>query len=167
VTLEPARRAALAAAQAEAEQEVREAQREAGGRVAEAQEEARRLLDAARNRGRAAAEREAAETRSRIEAQARSRVMEARRAAYDRLCDEARRAALGLREDQVYPALLERLAETARDLLGPDAEIRYDPPTRGGVIARAGTRSVDLTLPALGARCLAGLGRDVARLWTE
>lgn len=92
-------------------------------------------------------------------------MLEARRAVYDDFRGEARAAALGLREDPSYPALLKRLVAEARAALGPDAEVERDPEGAGGVRARSGARSVDLTLPALVEGCVARLGDRVTELW--
>ena len=77
----------------------------------------------------------------------------------------SREAVLRLREDSRYPALLDRLARTAREQLGPDAEVEVDPPGLGGVIGRTGRVSVDYTLPALADRAIASLGDELESLW--
>ena len=77
----------------------------------------------------------------------------------------SREAVLHLREDDRYPGLLDRLARTAREQLGPDAEVEVDPPGLGGVIGRKGQASVDYTLPALAERAIASLGDELESLW--
>ena len=55
-----------------------------------------------------------------------------------------------------------RLVARGRLLLGPDAELADAP---DGVVARAGTRSVELTLSSLAEDRLAVLGPEVEQLW--
>jgi len=78
----------------------------------------------------------------------------------------AREAALGLRENPGYPELLERLKRTAIAQLGSEAELEIDPPSVGGVIARAGSVRVDYTLPALAERELEALDGELEGLWS-
>ena len=112
--------------------------------------------------GRIAGAREAAVQRSFAHLQ----VLAAQREVYEEFCRRARAAALALREEPEYPALLDRLAEAARRELGERAEIERDPLADGGVVARDGTRSVDYTLPALADLAIAELGPHVRKLWT-
>jgi hypothetical protein len=144
--------------------------------VAQAELEARERLDAARHaagelvaRARAEGEAEGREQAARLDAgerfSAHLQVLAARRASYDALLEQARAAALALRGDPSYPELLDRLGAAARRDLGAGAELTVDPPERGGVVARAGSREVGYTLVALAERCVAGLGPKVARLW--
>jgi vacuolar-type H+-ATPase subunit E/Vma4 len=163
VSLEPLRASLLAQARAEAAALLDAAGREAGQRRAAARTDAESLLR------RAAAEREAAaaaaRARSRLRARrdARAIVLRARREAYEELRAAAQTAAAGLCAQPGYPRLRERLAAAAREQLGPDAEVTE--PAGGGVLARAGERLVDCSLPTLVERCLAGLGPDLEELW--
>lgn len=97
--------------------------------------------------------------------QAQGRVLRARREAYEALREEAIAAALELRGEPGYAALLDRLEAGARERLGPDATIERDPADVGGVIARDGQRMIDSTLPALVERLLDELGTEVESLW--
>ncbi len=96
---------------------------------------------------------------------ARRAVLGARRDAVERLRLEALGAVEELRQRPGYPDLEDDLADLALAVLGPDTEIERDPGQRGGVEARAGSRTVDLTLPSLAERCLRDLGADVETLW--
>ena len=58
---------------------------------------------------------------------AQGRVLRARREAYEALREEAIAAALELRGEPGYAALLDRLEAGARARLGPDATIERDP----------------------------------------
>lgn len=163
MNLEPLRASLLAQAHAEAGALLDAARREADGLRAEARAEAEALLR------QATAEREeasaAARARSLLAArrEARATVLRARRDAYEELHAAVLAAAADLRAGPDYPRLRERLAATARERLGPGAELTE--PAGGGVVARAGERLVDCSLPAMAERCLAGLGPDLEELW--
>ena len=92
-------------------------------------------------------------------------MLSARGALYEELGRRARAAVLDLRGEPGYEDLLARLAARARRELGDDAVLEVDPPDAGGVRARAGSRRVDYTLPALAAGCLESLGPRLRRLW--
>ena len=96
---------------------------------------------------------------------AQARIMRARREAYESLREEAVVAALRLRGEPGYEALLDHLEAEARVCLGPAATIERDPAGAGGVIARDGQRLVDSTLPTLVERALDELGTEVEALW--
>lgn len=160
MNLEPLRASLLALARAEARSALEAAHREAGERRAAAGVEAAELIR------RATAERDAAAGAARagrlLQARrdARAIVLRARREACDELRAAARSAAAGLRADD---GLRGHLAAIAREQLGNEAEL-VEPP-EGGVIARAGERLVDYSLPAMVDRCLTGLGAELEELW--
>lgn len=164
--LDPARETLLADACTRAAALLAEADTDAAAQLERARREADDLVARARAKGEAegriAAGRAAATQRS----FARMEVRGAQRAAHDELREQARAAALSLRDAPDYDELLDRLAATARLDLGDDAQIERDPPGAGGVRGRAGTRQVDYTLAALADRCVDGLGSRVRRLWT-
>lgn len=151
------------------------AKRDAAATTDEAEARVAEILDGARSEGRALLEQAQAEARragllesARARAHARRRagelVLAARQEVFERFRRDAHAAALALRSDEGYPALLDRLAADAAEALGEDAEVERDPPD-GGVTAHSGRRSVDLTLPALADRCIAGLGARLEELW--
>jgi vacuolar-type H+-ATPase subunit E/Vma4 len=156
----------LADARSEAERALAQADEEAGTAIESARREAAELVAAARAGGEAEGRTEAARDLAHEHALARIEVLAARRSLYDELRRCARESVLSLRDEPGYPDLLERLAAAARRDLGEEAELEVDPPDAGGVRARAGSRSVDYTLPALAERCLAGLGHSLDRLWS-
>lgn len=96
---------------------------------------------------------------------AQSRVLRARREAFESLRQEALSAALRFRGEPAYQALLDRLEEDARARIGSDASVERDPAGVGGVVARAGKRVIDATLPALVGQALEELGEEVETLW--
>lgn len=163
MSLEPVRAALLARARAEAGSRLEAARREADERLAAAHAEAAELLRLT------AAEREEAAGAARVRRtvaarrQAHGVVLRARREACDELRAAARAAVAELRAGPGYPALLARLTEAARRQLGPGAEV--EEPAAGGVVARAGERLVDYSLPAMVDRALAGPGAGLEELW--
>lgn len=163
MNLEPVRASLLEQARAEAAARVDAARREADERRSSARAEADGLLR------RVLGEREeataAARSRSLLRArrEARAIVLHARRDAYEELRAAALAAAADLRARPDYPRLRDRLAAAARERLGPDAEVTE--PEGGGVLARAGERLVDCSLPVLVQRRLADLGPDLEDLW--
>jgi vacuolar-type H+-ATPase subunit E/Vma4 len=72
--------------------------------------------------------------------------------------------ATALAETAEYEALRARLADRAREQLGPQALLVESPD--GGIVASAGNERVDLSLPALADRALERSGPEVAALWT-
>jgi vacuolar-type H+-ATPase subunit E/Vma4 len=165
VNLAPLREALLEAARTKAEESERRDSESAEARLAAAREEAERLVEEGRLVGERAAAREAARTRAAAVRLAREAGLRAERALLDELRSRAREGALALRADPRYGLLLSRLAETARSQLGPEAELERDPAAVGGLIARAGARSVDYTLPALVDRAIETLGDRLQELW--
>jgi vacuolar-type H+-ATPase subunit E/Vma4 len=165
MSLDTAREALLDDARREAEAILARADAAAAARLQAARREAEELRARARAQGEAEGRVGAAQTLAGERFAARMRVLGARRASYDALLEQARRAALALREDPDYPQLLERLAAAARKDLGPGTELTVDPPGQGGVLGRAGSRAVDYTLVALAERCVRDLGPRVAELW--
>jgi vacuolar-type H+-ATPase subunit E/Vma4 len=57
-----------------------------------------------------------------------------------------------------------QLIEQSHALLGPEATVAESP--EGGVIAEAGSRRLDLSLPVLAARTLESMTQEVRELWT-
>jgi vacuolar-type H+-ATPase subunit E/Vma4 len=165
LSLDPVRRAIVDDAREEADRMLAELELELGGRIDGARDEAAKILVAARSAGEEEGRLEATRETSRLRTEARMTVLAAERELYDELCARSREATLALREDPGYRELLERLAAAARAALGPDAELEVDPPELGGVRARAGSRSVDYSLPTLSERCIGRLGRRLRRLW--
>jgi hypothetical protein len=91
--------------------------------------------------------------------------MRARSAAVERLSTAALSAVDELQHRPQYRELEDRLANLAMSALGSDAELVRNPELRGGVMTRAGLRTVDLTLPTLAERCLRDLQADLEVLW--
>lgn len=164
MTLEAVRDALLAEARADAAEQVAAADTAGRDAVDAAQAEADRLLAQARADGEAEARAAVAGELARARRQAREVVLAARRAAYEHVGAEARRQATELGEAPGGASLVEGLAALARAQLGDGAVVDADGEV-GGVVARAGTRSVDYRLAAVAERCLDALGPEVEELW--
>jgi hypothetical protein len=155
-------------ADAEAEADATRAAGEARARAERERlrDESSRLRERARAEGEAAGGLESARDLALARTGARRLVLEARQAVYEDFRNLALADALALRADtKAYARLLDRLEAAGRRSLGENAEIERDPPDVGGVRARAGKRSVDLTLPVLLDGCVARLGARVEELW--
>ncbi|MHB1009675.1 MAG: hypothetical protein ACYC1E_10655 [Propionibacteriaceae bacterium] len=162
--LTPVREALLAAAEARAEQLRDDAAQRAAAIVASAQEEAVRITSAAASQGEASARSDAALRSARVRRHAQEVVLAQQAALRRELQKQVREAALSVRDDPRYPFLLASLTDRCRAVLGADASVSEDP--SGGVVGRAGSRRLDLSLPALAARALDSMGPEVSRLWT-
>ncbi len=145
--VEPVRRALREAAEQEAAAVLQEAARQARDLEAAARAEAAGLLSAAEAEGEAAAQAQAVRRSAQLRRQAHEVVLARRNTVRHELEQRLRAAAADLRTDPRYPELLQRLTAQCHQILGEDAIVRESP--QGGVVAESGTRSLDLSLPAL------------------
>ncbi len=164
--LAPLETALLAAARDEAAATIRDASAHADALRNNGAARARTLVEGATADGTRAAERETARRRVQAQRAARALVLGAERAAYDAFTSQAADAARSLREHPEYARLEAQLTDAVHRALGDDAEITRDSGGAGGIEARNGSRSVDLTLPTLARRCVARLGGELSRLWS-
>jgi vacuolar-type H+-ATPase subunit E/Vma4 len=164
--LEPVRQALLADAAAQADALVAAATREVEASIAEVQQRCDQQVAEVEQRSarasRASLDQEVANAR----AEAHGAVLGARARAHDRLVEAARAAAMDMRHDPRYPALLDHFERIAHEQLGDDATIERDPTSGGGIVATLGSRRVDYSLPQLADRALEVLADEVARSWT-
>jgi vacuolar-type H+-ATPase subunit E/Vma4 len=165
VTLVPLRDALLADAWSHVASVHAEAAARVESELAAARSGAAALVARARAEAQERVDRDVQRRTSAQRREAQNRVLRARLEAFESLREEAIAAALDLRGDPGYDALLDRLEAAARTRLGPGATIERDPPGLGGVIARDGQRVIDATLPALAAHALDELGSEVEALW--
>jgi hypothetical protein len=165
VNLEPLREAVLEQARTDSARIRAEASARAAETVGLAEREGVAGVEQARAEGTAAGRSRGGRELAAARREARRLVLEAKRDLHDELRARARAAALAVREEAGYPALLEALSAAARRQLGEHAVLEIDPPDAGGVRAAAGGRSVDYTLVALTDRCLEKLGRRIEELW--
>ena len=162
--LAPVRAALLARADEQAERLRAEATEQADAVRRAAATEAEAVRAAARTEGEAAARDAAAATLHRRRRQARALVLAAEQAAYAGLLEAVTDAVRARTAEPGWPARAERLAALAGERLGPDATVQPDPD--GGLVARAGSRSLDLSVPALARHAVGELGDRVVRLWS-
>ena len=160
MNLDPVSEALMADARRDAEELRAATDREAGAVLVSAHRESERLLATARADGEAEARAVAAAELARARRLARELVLAARRESYERLRVEARRAASRLQGAPGYAALVDGLADLARRQLGADVVVTVDD-TLGGVVANAGSRSVDYRLPIIADRCARALGAEL------
>jgi vacuolar-type H+-ATPase subunit E/Vma4 len=152
-------------AETEAAERLAQLDEECERRLAEAQATARELAHQGRQEGASLAKRQSLRRRAAANRHARELRLAAQRGLIDELRLRANQAALELRQDPRYEDLLVRSSKLAKSQLGADAEIEVDPPDLGGITGRAGSMSVDYTLPALVDRALAELDGQVETLW--
>ena len=93
-----------------------------------------------------------------------SDVLAAQRDAYEQLRRRATDAVHRLRDEPGYPALRERLAARAAEILGTDAVVTED--SAGGIVAEAAGRRLDLSLTAFAARAFERIEADIDGLWS-
>lgn len=161
--LEPLRRAIAAAAGQRADELRREADEERAAIVRKAQDEAAGIIAAAVADGRAAGEIVARDSSARARRTASERVLAHREAARRRLRDEVRARARDLVSDDRYGDMRRGLEARGRALLGPRAVVTEHPD--GGVVVEAGTRRLDLSLPALADAVSERMPEEMRDVW--
>jgi len=160
--LAPARAVLARRAAERAERVVAEASRAADALVARARRDAEAAVEMARLEGAAQAGPLAAAERNRSRQENHSVVLAAELRIRDELAARIRSAVCGLRDGPGYSGLRDRLADFARQMAGPGAEVTEHP--QGGVIAHGAGVVVDCSLPRLADRAIEVLGPQVARL---
>jgi vacuolar-type H+-ATPase subunit E/Vma4 len=143
----------LRMARADADTVLGEADLDVAGVRAEADAQARELIEQARVQGAADATVLADAEHSRVLREGRSVELRARRAAYDALLSAAADAVRA--EVAADPDVVMAIAERARRELGPAAVLTPIP--EGGLVAEAGRRRMGLPLAALVERAVADL----------
>ncbi|GAA3288259.1 hypothetical protein ACFFON_07485 [Arthrobacter citreus] len=154
----------------------RQAESEAGRLAADARHQAETLLsnagteaaeiraEAARQ-GAEAARTEAAGRSARVRREARRTVLAQQETLRSELLRQVLERTRDLRSDPRYPQLLRRLTERADALLGPLASVTES--YKGGVTGTAGSRHLDLSLPALAKQAMESRAGEVHRLWDD
>jgi hypothetical protein len=160
--LEPVRQSLLSAASTRAAATIAQARADATATQAAAKAAAAKIIAAARAEGRRATEARARAQLVEAERAARALVLTAERGVEDDARTRALAAAMIFRHQPEYTKLLDTLEASARRRLGPTTEIERDPPDAGGLRARHGRRSIDLTLALLVDQALTGYFDDVA-----
>jgi hypothetical protein len=160
--LEPLRQSLLSAASTRAAATIAQARADATATRAAAKAAAAKIIAAARAGGRRATEARAQAQLVEAERAARALVLTAERGVEDDARTRALAAAMIFRHQPEYTKLLDTLEASARRRLGPTTEIERDPPDAGGLRARHGRRSIDLTLASLVDQALTGSFDEVA-----
>ncbi len=163
--LEPVREALLADARAEGDRLIADATREASVEAGDAEREAAAEIERARRRGAASAQARAEQEHARALDIGHHQVLQAQDDIRGHFLGAVHTAALELRDDPRYPALLHHLELLARDQLGPNTHIEHDSDGLGGIVGISGARRVDYTLPALADRAVDTIADKVALLW--
>jgi vacuolar-type H+-ATPase subunit E/Vma4 len=163
--LDPVRAALLATARRDAAAVRQKATRQQAELLTDARHVADTLLATARAEGAAEATASVATRTAQSRREARRALLAAQRELYDELRRRCRAAATGLVESPDYEGIRRQLVEQAQARLGPDATVTDSPGS--GVVASAGTKRLDLSLPALADRALECSSAEVTRLWTD
>lgn len=163
--LTPLRQAMLATSSAAAETIRSAASEQAAALIAQARHEADSIRERARADGEAVARAHAELASARARRRAHDTILAAQNSLRQALLVEVGNAATALRDDPRYPALRAGLQDYALGILGPDAQVRESP--AGGIIAEAGSRRLDLTLPVLALTTVAAMPQQVSSLWTD
>ncbi|MCC9197746.1 hypothetical protein QNO08_06915 [Arthrobacter sp. zg-Y820] len=161
--LEPVRYALRRQAEAEAARRAGDARRQADEILSAARSEAEQIRATAAQQGSEAAHAEAVGRSARIRREARRTVLAQQEALRSDLVQQVQHQARELRSDPRYPQMLRRLTERADALLGPMASVTES--YKGGVTGSAGSRHLDLSLPALAEQALERHSGEVHRLW--
>ena len=164
MNLDPVRDALLADARRDADEAYAAAERDANAQLHDARRASDRLLTRARAAGESDARAAVAEELARARREAREVVLVARREADDSMRSAAQQAVQQLRRAPDYPALIDGLTRLARGQLGERATVAIDEVV-GGVVATAGSRSVDYRLPEIAQRCLDSPTRELEAAW--
>ncbi|BBX82643.1 hypothetical protein [Mycolicibacterium aubagnense] len=151
-------------ADAEADRILADANTEAHNVHARADRDARDIIDNARAAGAAEASLARAAEQARTRRAQHSDILAAQRSAYEQLRVRASDAVHRLRDEPEYPALRERLAARAGQILGADTVVTED--AGGGIIAQAAGRRLDLSLTAFAARAFERIETDIDGLWS-
>jgi vacuolar-type H+-ATPase subunit E/Vma4 len=133
-------------------------------RVADARHRRDQLIAHAEAEGRAAADELLRRDRARVRRDAAAVVLAAKRAAHVAVRAHVGDAVGALRSAADYPDVLDALAARAAARLGEGTHAERDPPG-GGVVATAGSRRIDYTLPALADRACDALGESIEAVW--
>jgi vacuolar-type H+-ATPase subunit E/Vma4 len=162
--LDPVRAALLSQARSDAGRVLAEARQRAEHERAASRGRAEQMLRAGRDEGERRARAAAASQLTRRRRDARDTLLAAQCTLYDELRRRCHDAARELREAPDYPDLLRLLTDNAGAALGRDASIHES--ADGGVVAVAGSRRLDLSLPTLVDEELDRLGEEARQLWT-
>jgi vacuolar-type H+-ATPase subunit E/Vma4 len=161
--LAPVRQALLDHARQEGERLVAAARADADATVRDADDEVARAVEDARRRADATARARRASELVRARRERQAALLRAQAEWTDRLRAAIRSATATFPDDPRYPALVVRLEQLARRQLGDGASIEH--PTVGGVTASVPGRRVDYGLPALAERAFGVVAEEAGSPW--
>ena len=165
MTLASVQRAVGAGAEAQA-QALREAARRRAEEITEqARAEAAALVAARLAVAQALADLHERERFAQARARARATVLDAQSAVLSEAVSAVRAAVQSLCGDPRRERLLERLALDARERLAPAGPVSITAAGDGGLVARAGSLSIDYSLQAQVDRLLDAMANELAGLW--
>ena len=164
-TLEPVRQALRHDAEATAAHTDAQARTQASDLMARAQAQSDAIHAAAEQEGAEAARAEAAASSARARRRARRTVLAEQEHLRAELQARVLELSREIRRDPRYPQILRRLTAEADQVLGPLASVTES--HLGGVVGTAGSRRLDLTLPALAEQALEDHAGEVRRLWDD
>lgn len=162
--LAPLRADIVGRAESDAAQLLAEAQAEADAERDRAEADAAAITARARADGKAEAEAALAADRAHARQVRRAALLAAQNAAYQQLRHDLAASLASVRAAPDYPDLCAQLRAAAVSILGPDATI-IEPPA-GGIIATAGGRRIDLSLPSVAEGALVALQPELGGLWS-
>lgn len=163
--LDPVRRALTREADTAAARADAAARSQAQEIMARAQAEADAIIATAQHEGAEAARAEAVASSARARREARRTVLAEQEHLRSLLREQVLEQVREVRRDPRYPQILRRLTARADRLLGPMASVTESP--RGGVTGTAGSKRLDLSLPALAEQALDEHAGEVRRLWDD
>jgi hypothetical protein len=164
--LETVREALFADANSQAGQLIADATRAAAIEVDEAEREADAEIERAARRGAAWAQARANQELALARNIAHNQTLQAKDEIRSRFQEDVHAAALNLRNDARYPALVDELERLARNQLGPNTHIERDPNGLGGIVGVSGAQRVGYTLTSLADRAFESVAHKVGQLWT-
>ena len=162
--LDPVRRELLGRAAADADRQIADARQEAQRILSGARDQAARLTETAAAAGQAAAAVVASQRRTALERALRGEVLAAQRDIYQQWRRRGAEAVLRLHDDPDYPRWAAALRAAAAKTLGADAAISEQP--EGGVVAETGDRRADLSLAGIAERALDATVPQLGELWS-
>ncbi|MGN5733238.1 V-type ATP synthase subunit E family protein [Arthrobacter psychrochitiniphilus] len=162
--LAPVRQALRASAESQVAEFRNGALQEVSAILASAQAEAAQIVTNAAAAGAASARTEAALRSSRVRREAHELLLARQSSVIEELRHQLAGTASKLQSDPRYPELLARLRENCQDLLGPEVSVSSS--SDGGIIAVAGSRRLDLSLPVLAEMTLDSLP-EARELWNR
>jgi vacuolar-type H+-ATPase subunit E/Vma4 len=165
VQLPGVQHAALTSAHGEANDVRRAAEERSAELLAAACAEAADIIERRRAAAERLAEHEHRATLAEARAEARAIVLRAQRSVLDRAAAAAQAAVRQVATGTRYGRMLASLEAEARERLSDAGDVQIAGASGGGLVARAGSWEIDLSLDSQVERCLEDLAGELERLW--